>query len=173
MIRSNEIIRTELAGEGIEDSWGFLKGMYRRIPLEDKNGKTKFLASVNKCLHARHKKNYSWYVPLWEEHLSVCWYTTCYHKSVRLMKTWLVRKSLMKKLENEETSQISPFSCWFWLTLCQSFDTTGRGCDLTGSGGIESLDGESAARPSWCLSCFFFFLAGSLHGREVVTWVSK
>ena len=47
MIRSNEIIRTELAGEGIECSWGFLKGMYYRILLEDKKGKTKFLASVD------------------------------------------------------------------------------------------------------------------------------
>ena len=42
----------ELAGEGIEYSWGFLKGIYRRIPLEEKKGKTKFLESVDKCIDA-------------------------------------------------------------------------------------------------------------------------
>ena len=38
-----------------------------------------------------------------------------------------------------------------------------KGCDVTGSSKMECLgveNGESAARPSWCLSCFFLVVAG-------------
>ena len=40
----------ELAGEGIEYAWGCAKGMYRRLPLQDKRSKTKFVSSVQKCI---------------------------------------------------------------------------------------------------------------------------
>ena len=40
----------ELAGEGIEYTWGFLKSIYRRYPLEKKKGKTQFEALLNQCL---------------------------------------------------------------------------------------------------------------------------
>jgi len=41
----------EIAGEGIEYSWGVAKGVYRREPLESKKqGKEKFHALVKKCV---------------------------------------------------------------------------------------------------------------------------
>lgn len=40
----------ELAGEGIEYSWGFAKKIFRRIPLIDKKGKVKFRRIVKKSL---------------------------------------------------------------------------------------------------------------------------
>ncbi|KAI2499926.1 hypothetical protein MHU86_14547 [Fragilaria crotonensis] len=39
----------EMAGEGIEYSWGVAKCVYRRKPLESKRGKTGFKALVNDC----------------------------------------------------------------------------------------------------------------------------
>ena len=50
MVDKTPKFHAELAGEGIEYSWGFLKGKYRRLPLEDKKGKSKFLESVRKCI---------------------------------------------------------------------------------------------------------------------------
>jgi hypothetical protein len=42
---------TEIAGEGIEYSWGIAKGKYRREPLESKKqGKAKFHELVKKCV---------------------------------------------------------------------------------------------------------------------------
>jgi hypothetical protein len=40
----------EIAGEGIEYSWGCAKGTYRRLPFAEKKKKGKFLASVRRCL---------------------------------------------------------------------------------------------------------------------------
>ena len=40
----------EMAGEGVEYSWGCAKGLYRRLPLKDKKSKEKFRESVRKCL---------------------------------------------------------------------------------------------------------------------------
>ena len=39
----------EMAGEGIEYSWGVAKSVYCRKPLESKRGKTSFKALVNDC----------------------------------------------------------------------------------------------------------------------------
>ena len=39
----------EMAGEGIEYSWGVAKSVYRRMPLDSKKGKTSFKALVNEC----------------------------------------------------------------------------------------------------------------------------
>jgi hypothetical protein len=39
----------ELAGEGIEYSWGCAKNLYRRQPLKTKRGKTNFRATVRQC----------------------------------------------------------------------------------------------------------------------------
>jgi hypothetical protein len=39
----------ELAGEGIEYSWGITKGVYRRKPLKSKKGKESFKALVDEC----------------------------------------------------------------------------------------------------------------------------
>ncbi len=39
----------ELAGEGIEYSWGISKGVYRRMPLASKKGKESFKALVHEC----------------------------------------------------------------------------------------------------------------------------
>ena len=39
----------ELAGEGIEYSWGLTKGVYRRKPLRAKKGKESFKALVDEC----------------------------------------------------------------------------------------------------------------------------
>jgi len=39
----------ELAGEGIEYSWGHAKGVYRRTPLAQKKGRDNFLDLVRKC----------------------------------------------------------------------------------------------------------------------------
>ena len=46
----------ELAGEGIEYSWGFAKLRYRRVPLEGKNSATKFRACVAESLDAISKE---------------------------------------------------------------------------------------------------------------------
>ena len=40
----------ELAGEGIEYSWGCAKNAYRQKPLSDKRSKEKFRETVRKCL---------------------------------------------------------------------------------------------------------------------------
>jgi hypothetical protein len=40
----------ELAGEGIEYSWGCAKNYYRRLPLEEKRKKEKFLGSMRKSM---------------------------------------------------------------------------------------------------------------------------
>ena len=40
----------EIAGEGIEYSWGMAKGFYRRLPIKDKRDKKKFVESVKKSL---------------------------------------------------------------------------------------------------------------------------
>ena len=40
----------EVAGEGIEYSWGCSKGKYRRLPLTDKRRKENFRNSVHQCL---------------------------------------------------------------------------------------------------------------------------
>jgi hypothetical protein len=43
-------IHAELAGEGIEYSWGVTKGVYRRKPLRAKKGKESFFqALVHEC----------------------------------------------------------------------------------------------------------------------------
>eukprot|EP00429_Kryptoperidinium_foliaceum_P042250 CAMPEP_0176121934 /NCGR_PEP_ID=MMETSP0120_2-20121206/61393_1 /TAXON_ID=160619 /ORGANISM="Kryptoperidinium foliaceum, Strain CCMP 1326" /LENGTH=95 /DNA_ID=CAMNT_0017456519 /DNA_START=685 /DNA_END=968 /DNA_ORIENTATION=+ len=39
----------ELAGEGIEYSWGFSKGLYRRQPLERKKKRAQFRKLVDEC----------------------------------------------------------------------------------------------------------------------------
>ena len=39
----------EMAGEGIEYSWGVSKSVYRRMPLASKKGKTSFKALVKEC----------------------------------------------------------------------------------------------------------------------------
>jgi len=39
----------ELAGEGIEYSWGYSKGLYRRMPLSSKKGRKNFFELVEKC----------------------------------------------------------------------------------------------------------------------------
>jgi len=39
----------ELAGEGIEYSWGYSKGVYRRAPLSDKKGRQNFFNLVERC----------------------------------------------------------------------------------------------------------------------------
>jgi hypothetical protein len=44
----------EMAGEGIEYSWGFAKNSYRRYAMEEKKSKEKFRASVKKCLNRDH-----------------------------------------------------------------------------------------------------------------------
>ena len=40
----------EIAGEGIEYSWGLAKNQYRKILLENKRGKEKFIQSVRECI---------------------------------------------------------------------------------------------------------------------------
>ena len=40
----------ELAGEGIEYSWGCAKNFYRRLPLREKKKKEMFMSSVRKSL---------------------------------------------------------------------------------------------------------------------------
>jgi len=40
----------ELAGEGIEYTWGRAKGLYRKARLSDKKGKENFQALVQRCL---------------------------------------------------------------------------------------------------------------------------
>jgi hypothetical protein len=40
----------EMAGEGIEYSWGLGKNAYRRFPMADKKSKEKFRAGVQKCM---------------------------------------------------------------------------------------------------------------------------
>jgi hypothetical protein len=40
----------ELAGEGVEYSWGCSKGEHRRRPIQDKRTKEKFKKSVRHCL---------------------------------------------------------------------------------------------------------------------------
>ena len=40
----------EVAGEGIEYSWGCAKGRYRYLPLQSKKGKAAFIAQVRTCL---------------------------------------------------------------------------------------------------------------------------
>jgi hypothetical protein len=40
----------EMAGEGIEYSWGYSKGLYRRMPLKEKKGRVKFVRLVKKCV---------------------------------------------------------------------------------------------------------------------------
>jgi len=42
----------ELAGEGIEYTWAFMKGKYRRAPLEQKRTRDKFKALVRECSSA-------------------------------------------------------------------------------------------------------------------------
>lgn len=44
----------EMAGEGIEYSWGCAKGLYRRLPIAQKKSKEKFRESVRKCLSREH-----------------------------------------------------------------------------------------------------------------------
>jgi hypothetical protein len=39
----------ELAGEGVEYSWGISKGVYRRKPLQSKKGKESFKRLVDEC----------------------------------------------------------------------------------------------------------------------------
>ena len=39
----------EMAGEGIEYSWGCGKNHYRALPIADKKSKANFLANVRKC----------------------------------------------------------------------------------------------------------------------------
>ncbi|KAI2500758.1 hypothetical protein MHU86_13737 [Fragilaria crotonensis] len=39
----------EMAGEGIEYSWGVSKSVYRKMPLDSKKGKTSFKALVKEC----------------------------------------------------------------------------------------------------------------------------
>lgn len=39
----------EMAGEGIEYSWGLSKSVYRKMPLDSKKGKTSFTALVKQC----------------------------------------------------------------------------------------------------------------------------
>ena len=53
--RGVNVIRTpkahaELAGEGIEYTWGNTKNNYRRLPMKDKSSKDKFMNSVRKVL---------------------------------------------------------------------------------------------------------------------------
>ena len=40
----------EMAGEGIEYSWGMAKLLYRKLPLKEKKSKEKFNKSVRECL---------------------------------------------------------------------------------------------------------------------------
>jgi len=40
----------ELAGEGIEYTWGLAKGLYRKARLSDKKGKENFRELVKRCL---------------------------------------------------------------------------------------------------------------------------
>ena len=40
----------EFAGDGIEYAWGVSKSVYRKIPLQDKIGKDRFLQNVRKCI---------------------------------------------------------------------------------------------------------------------------
>ena len=42
----------EIAGEGIELCWGFMKKSYRSIPMEKKNTKELFLECVRKCIES-------------------------------------------------------------------------------------------------------------------------
>mmetsp|Transcript_15909 Transcript_15909/g.45748 ORF Transcript_15909/g.45748 Transcript_15909/m.45748 type:complete len:162 (+) Transcript_15909:833-1318(+) len=44
----------ELAGEGIEYSWGAAKNYYRRLPLADKKGKDNFKRSVRSAMSREH-----------------------------------------------------------------------------------------------------------------------
>ena len=43
----------ELAGEGIEYSWGVAKSVYRKIRLENKKGKENFIQNVKTCLSSK------------------------------------------------------------------------------------------------------------------------
>jgi hypothetical protein len=43
----------ECAGEGIEYSWGYGKGMYRYLPIASKKGKDNFLKQVRACLSSK------------------------------------------------------------------------------------------------------------------------
>jgi len=47
----------ELAGEGIEYTWGRAKGLYRKARLLDKKGKENFLALVKRCLSTEEGKD--------------------------------------------------------------------------------------------------------------------
>ena len=47
----------ELAGEGIEYSWGLSKKKYRNIPLEEKKGKENFNRLVRECIEFVRKEN--------------------------------------------------------------------------------------------------------------------
>ena len=40
----------ELAGEGVEYSWGCAKNTYRRVPLKKKRGKENFRNVVRECM---------------------------------------------------------------------------------------------------------------------------
>jgi hypothetical protein len=44
------LIHPEIAGEGIEYSWGCSKGAYRRLPFTEKKMKEKFRQSVRNCI---------------------------------------------------------------------------------------------------------------------------
>jgi hypothetical protein len=44
----------EIAGEGIEYSWGCGKNRYRRLPWNEKRGKENFLKNVRECTSTKH-----------------------------------------------------------------------------------------------------------------------
>jgi len=52
LIKPTPKYHCELAGEGIEYSWGFAKLRYRRVPLEERNSAVKFRAFVAEALDA-------------------------------------------------------------------------------------------------------------------------
>jgi hypothetical protein len=76
----------ELAGEGIEYSWGCAKNYYRRLPLADKKGKENFKRSVRSAIS--------------RDHLT----TDRIRKFSRRAREYIVAYKLLKcKLDEEET----------------------------------------------------------------------
>jgi len=55
VVDSTPKYHAELAGEGIEYSWGYAKNAYRRAPLSQKKGRNNFIPLVEKCCDPVHE----------------------------------------------------------------------------------------------------------------------